>query len=98
MDRRLHSFTLTIEASDYVRKMKKGTKSFQVSQAIQKYAEDYKLSPEGVRYWQNLRGIEESLKKEAWQEIQDLRSRGGVKHHLVELLRCLNPFRPRKRE
>ena len=22
---------------------------------------------------------------------------GGVKHHLAELLRCLNPFRPRKR-
>jgi hypothetical protein len=93
MDRRLHSFTLTIEASDYVRRMKKGTKSYQVSQAIEKYAEDYKLSPEGVRYWQNLRSIEESLKKEAWQEIQDLRSKGGVKHHLVEFLKAVFKLR-----
>lgn len=97
MDRRLHSFTLTIEASDYVRGMEKGTKSYQVSQAIEKYAEDYKLTPEGVRYWKRLRGLEESLKKEAWQEIQDLRSKQGVKHHLAGLLRCLSPFRPRKR-
>lgn len=98
MDRRLHSFTLTIEASDYVRKMKKGTKSYQVSQAIEKYAEDYKLSPEGVRYWKNLRGLEESLKKEAWKELQELRSQGGVKHHFVEFLRALNPgfFRLRR--
>jgi len=94
VDRRLHSFTLTIEASDYVRRMKKGSKSYQVSRAIEKYAEDYKLSPEGVRYWKKLRGIEEALKKEAWQEIETLRSQGGVKHHLAELLRCLNPFRP----
>ena len=101
MDRRLHSFTLTIEASDYVRKMKKGTKSYQVSQAIEKYAEDYRLSPDGVRYWKNLRGLEEQLKKDAWKEIQDLKdevSQGGVKHHLAELLKCLSPFRPRKRE
>lgn len=25
-------------------------------------------------------------------------SQGGVKHHLVGLLKCLSPFRPRKRE
>ena len=97
MDRRLHSFTLTIEASDYVRRMKKGSKSYQVSQAIEKYAEDYTLSPEGVRYWKNLRSLEEGLKKDAWKELETLRSQGGVKHHLAELLRCLNPFRPRKR-
>ena len=89
MDRRLHSFTLTIEASDYVRRMKKGTKSYQVSQAIEKYAEDYKLSPEGVRYWKNLRGLEEDLKKNAWKEIQDLRSKQGVKHHLGCIWRIL---------
>ncbi len=98
MDRRLHSFTLTIEASDYVKRMKKRTKSYQVSKAIEKYAEDYKLSPEGVRYWKRLREIEESLKKEAWKELEKMRSQGGVKHHLVGLLRCLSPFRPRKRE
>jgi hypothetical protein len=97
MDRRLHSFTLTIEASDYVRRMKKGSKSYQVSQAIEKYAEDYTLSPEGVRYWKNLRSLEEGLKKDAWKELETLRSQGGIKHHLAGLLRCLNPFRPRKR-
>ena len=97
MDRRLHSFTLTIEASDFVRRMKKTTKSYQVSKAIEKYCEDYKLSPEGVRYWKNIRSIEEQLKKEAWKELAELRSKQGVKHHLAGLLRCLNPFRPRKR-
>ena len=98
MDRRLHSFTLTIDASNYVRRMKKGTKSYQVSKAIEKYAEDYTLNPRGVRYWKNIRTIEEDLKKEAWEELAKLRSKQGVKHHLVGLLRCLNPFRPRKRE
>ena len=98
MDRRLHSFTLTIDASNYVRRMKKGTKSYQVSQAIEKYAEDYRLSPEGVRYWKNIRTIEEDLKKEAWKELAELRSKQGVKHHLLELLKCLNPFLRRKRE
>ena len=87
-----------MDYAKYVRRMKKRTKSYQVSKAIEKYAEDYRLSPEGVRYWKRLRGIEESLKKEAWQEIETLLSQGGVKHHLVGLLRCLNPFRPRKRE
>ena len=98
VDRRLHSFTLTIEASDYVRRMKKRTKSYQVSKAIEKYAEDYTLSPEGVRYWKRLRELEESLKKEAWKELEELRSQGGGKHHLAGLLRNLSPFRPRKRE
>ena len=96
MDRRLHSFTLTIEASDYVRRMKKRTKSYQVSKAIEKYCEDYKLSPEGVRYWKNIRSIEEQLKKEAWKELAELRSKQGFKHHLVGLLRCLSPFPRRK--
>lgn len=36
------------------------------------------------------------------QEINYWRDRclnlGGIKHHLAELLKCLNPFRPRKRE
>ena len=41
VDRRLHSFTLSLEASDYVSRMKRGSKSHQVSQAIEKYAADY---------------------------------------------------------
>lgn len=97
MARNLHSFTLTDEASEYVKGMKKRTKSYQVSMAIEKYANDYKLSPDGVRYWMNLRSIEESLKKEAWKELAEIRSKQGFKHHLAELLRCLNPFPRRKR-
>lgn len=102
MDRRLHSFTLTIEASDYVRRMKKGAKSYNVSLAICKYAEDYKLSPDGVRYWQELRDIEASLKKEAWDRIKILEdtvtmlinanenlNNVGVKHHFVGFWKAL---------
>ena len=99
LSRRLHSFTLTVTASDEVEKMKRGTKSLQVSKAIEKYANDYKLTPEGVKYWQNLRRIEENLKKAAWVELKELReevSTQGVKGHLVGLLRCLNPFPRRK--
>ena len=98
MDRRLHSFTLTVKASDEVRKMKRGSKSAQVSVAIEKYANDYTLSPTGVKYWKELRNLEADLKKKAWQELEEYRSQGGVKHHLAGLLRCLNPFLRRKRE
>lgn len=97
MARNLHSFTLTDRASDEVKAMKRRTKSAQVSIAIEKYANDYQLSPHGVKYWKRLRGIEEKLKNEAWQELQEYRSKQGVKHHLGGLLRCLSPFRLRKR-
>ena len=32
------------------------------------------------------------------QRAARLASGGGIRHHLGGLLRCLNPFRPRKRE
>ena len=96
MARNLHSFTLTDRASDEVKAMKRRTKSAQVSIAIEKYANDYKLSPEGVKYWKRLRSIEENLKREAWQELYEYRSNQGVKAHLVGLLRCLSPFPRRK--
>lgn len=79
MARNLHSFTLTDRASDEVKAMKKRTKSAQVSIAIEKYANDYKLSPDGVKYWKRLRAIEESLKREAWQELYEYRSKQGLR-------------------
>jgi hypothetical protein len=96
MARNLHSFTLTDDASYEVKRMKKRTKSYQVSMAIEKYANDYKLSPDGVKYWMRLRSIEEDLKKQAWKELAELRSKQGFKHHLAGLLRCLSPFPRRK--
>ena len=96
MARNLHSFTLTDRASDEVKARKKRTKSAQVSIAIEKYANDYKLSPDGVKYWKRLRSIEEDLKRKAWQELQEYRSKQGVKAHLAGLLRCLSPFPRRK--
>lgn len=99
MARNLHSFTLTDDASMEVKRMKKGSKSHQVSIAIMKYSNDYTLSPDGVKYWMNLRSIEENLKKEGWNRIKELEdelSKQGFKHHLGELLRCLIPFPRRK--
>ena len=98
MSRRLHSFTLTIEASEEVQKMRQGTKSNQVSVAIMKYANDYHLSPTGVKYWNEKVSFLQGVISERNQKLQEVASRGGVKHHLAELLRCLSPFRLRKRE
>ena len=96
MARNLHSFTLTDDASYEVKRMKRGSKSAQVSLAIVKYANDYKLSPDGVKFWENLRDLEAAAKQKAWREILDLRRQGGVKYHFFKLLECLNPFRPKK--
>ena len=96
MSRRLHSFTLTVPASDEVRKMKKGTKSLQVSKAIEKYANDYKLSPDGVKFWQEISENYRKSRNLLQKELDELLIRQGVKHHLVGLLRCLSPFPGRK--
>lgn len=89
MDRRLHSFTLSLEASDYVRRMKRGSKSHQVSQAIEKYAADYKLSPSGVRYWQKIADDYRQDRNRLEAELNSIASKQGVKHHLAQLLRLL---------
>ncbi len=98
IDRRLHSFTLTVEASDEVRRMKNGTKSAQVSEAICKYANNFKLSPDGKKFWSNIAEDYRKSRNQAVKELEEVLNKQGVKHHLVGLLRCLNPFRPRKRE
>ena len=97
IDRRLHSFTLTVDASDEVRKMKKGSKSAQVSVAICKYANDYKLNPSGKKFWSDLAEDYRIARNKAVKELEEVIALQGVKHHLVGLLRCLNPFRLRKR-
>ncbi len=97
IDRRLHSFTLTVDASDEVRKMKRGSKSAQVSEAICKYANDYRLSPDGKKFWSEISEEYRKSRNLAVRELEEVLSKQGVMHHLVGLLRCLNPFRPRKR-
>ena len=95
--RSLHSFTLTPRAAEIVQAWKKGTKSGQVSACIIKYGNDYRLNPEGVRYWQETVGFLQEKISERNKKIDRLMYNQTVKHHLVGLLRCLNPFLRRKR-
>ncbi len=99
--RSLHSFTLTPTASEIVAGWKKGTKSGKVSACIIKYGNDYRLNPEGVRYWQDkVAFLQEEIhkrNKEIAHLTNEVVSKEGVKHHLAGLLRCLNPFLRRKR-
>lgn len=100
MARNLHSFTLSDDASHEVAKMKKRTKSAQVSVAICKYANDHKLSPAGTKFWQEITEdylIQRDALGSRVKELEECLSKQGVKHHLAELLRCLIPFRQRNR-
>ncbi len=99
MPRNLHSFTLTDEASMEVQRMKRGSRSAQVSACIMKYGNDYVLTNDGVKFWMGLRDLEAQAKKEAWlkcEKLEQIASKQGVKHHFVGLLKCLNPFPRRK--
>jgi hypothetical protein len=106
MARNLHSFTLTDDASMEVKRMKKGSKSHQVSIAIMKYSNDYKLTPDGVKFWQDLceqyrsRANDEERRAKLYlrvnRELREQLYKQGFKYHLGELLRCLIPFPRRK--
>jgi hypothetical protein len=98
MTRHLHSFTLTPAAHYEVKRMERGKRSLRVSECIVKYGNDYHLTPEGVKYWQDISNLYLIQRDEATRALARLRSSMGVKHHLRELLRCLNPFRRQKRE
>lgn len=108
MARNLHSFTLTDDASLEVAKMKKRTKSAQVSVAICKYANDHKLTPAGTKFWQEITADyleqRDSLARintqlNTWiKELERINEKQGVFVHLRGLLKCLIPFRQRKRE
>jgi hypothetical protein len=90
--RALHSFTLTPQAAEIVQSWKKGTKSGRVSTCIIKYGNDYRLNPEGVRYWQETVGFLQDKISERNKTIDELMSKQGVKHHLVGLFKALYPF------
>jgi hypothetical protein len=83
--RSLHSFTLTPRAAEIVKSWKKGTKSGRVSTCIVKYGNDYRLNPEGVRYWQETVAFLQEQIKERNETI----ARGGVKHHLRGLFNAI---------
>ena len=87
--RALHSFTLTPQAAEIVQAWKKGTKSGRVSTCIIKYGNDYRLNPEGVRYWQETVGFLQDKISERNKTIDELMSKQGVKHHLVGLFKAL---------
>lgn len=87
--RALHSFTLTPQAAEIVQSWKKGTKSGRVSTCIIKYGNDYRLNPEGVRYWQETVGFLQDKISERNKTIDELMSKQGVKHHLVGLFKAL---------
>ena len=87
--RSLHSFTLTPRAAEIVQAWKKGTKSGRVSTCIVKYGNDYRLNPEGIRYWQETVGFLQDKISERNKTIDELMSKQGVKHHLVGLFKAL---------
>ena len=87
--RALHSFTLTPRAAEIVQAWKKGTKSGRVSTCIVKYGNDYRLNPEGVRYWQETVAFLQEKVSERNKEIDRLRKQQGVKHHLRGLFKAL---------
>ncbi len=109
----IHSFSLTPKASQIVddippyRKRFHSGKSAGVSDAIEWYFTaplygkerdlDGNLTGKLVRSSHGM-----PVPVELYEEVEYWRSRclatQGVKHHLRELLRCLSPFRQRKRE
>ncbi len=110
---KIHSFSLSPRASMIVedippyRKNRSPGKSAKVSDAIEWYFSspiwgrerdmDGNLTGKLVRSSHGM-----PVPVELYEEVEFWRSKclsnGGVKHHLAELLRCLNPFRRRKRE
>lgn len=87
--RALHSFTLTPRAAEIVQAWKKGTKSGRVSTCIIKYGNDYRLNPEGVRYWQETVGFLQDKISERNKEIARMKYNQGVKYHARELFKAL---------
>ena len=67
---------------------KKANKSKTVNQALRWY-----YLTDIAEVIADLEGMVEFQRKRA----NGLATKQGVKHHLAELLKCLNPFRPRKR-
>ena len=79
------AFSLDPEVARYIDDFPSGTRSDNVNWALRSYF--FSKYGEQIDYWKDA--------EKYWRDR--CLSQGGVKHHLAGLLRCLNPFRPRKR-
>lgn len=94
----VRAFSIDSEVADAIDRIahqnstweKKPNKSRVVNMALRWYYSDTNIS--------EIVAEMEELVEFHRQRADGWRSKGGVKHHLAGLLRCLNPFRPRKRE
>jgi len=79
------AFSIDLDLVEYIDSFPSGTRSEHVNWALRSYF----FSDAGgeIDYQKAL--------AELWRN--KYLSKGGVKHHLVELLKCLNPFLRRKR-
>ena len=82
------AFSLDPEVARYIDEFPAGARSDNVNWALRsyffsKYGEQIEYWKEGESYWRK-------------KYLND-RDKQGVKHHLLGLLRCLNPFLRRKR-
>jgi len=80
------AFSLDPEVARYIDQFPNGTRSDNVNWALRSYFFS--------KYGEQIEALKES--RSYW--MNKCLNRGGVKHHLGELLRCLNPFLRRKRE
>ena len=80
------AFSLDPEVARHIDQFESGTRSDEVNWALRSYFFS--------KYGDQIDSLKES--RDYW--MQRCISQGGVKHHLEELLRCLNPFLRRKRE
>lgn len=85
MPKVVKAFSIDLDLVEYIDSFPSGTRSEHVNWALRSYF----FSDAGgeIDYQKAL--------AELWKD--KALARGGVKHHLVELLRCLNPFLRRKR-
>ena len=86
------AYSLDIRTVQLLERYPHGRKSEVVNEAIRWYVGD-----EVALSYVNLMKSRDALQKAVYK-LETEASRGGVKHHLRELLRCLNPFRRQKRE
>ena len=79
------AFSIDPEVARMIDSYKDGSRSKRVNQALKWY------------FFTDIHEVIEMKESQAQYWKDKAASNGGVKHHLAGLLRCLNPFRPRKR-
>ena len=97
------SYSLDIRTVNMLERYPHGRKSEVVDDAIRWYIGDDKISYANLvnsrnKLQQSVYELEQSHADFCLNRCNVRPSNGGVKHHLRELLRCLNPFRRQKRE